>query len=274
MTAYSKYLIRMEKLLYSKLYKMFNKISDRVGDEVLKNTVLVSEVAIEKAVDEVVQQSKAEYEKLILTNSELVSAASISNTIKQIEKTKSFVVGTSIDYSKISQKVLQSITGSRIRFVDQSIRNVSTLMISVLRKGYVEGKGINDISENLRKDFPQYSKSRAKIIARTEINGASNQACYETASELNVKYIKWITAKDERVRYKPRDKADHRVLDGQIIKLGDKFSNGLLYPHDTSSSKFEEVAGCRCTIIPYLIPYGYKAPHKKFFYEKDLIRIA
>ncbi|SDW16985.1 hypothetical protein SAMN05444487_101430 [Marininema mesophilum] len=38
----------------------------------------------------------------------------------------------------------------------------------------------------------------------------------------------------------PRDKADHRKLHGQVIRRGERFSNGLRYPRDRESTPIKE----------------------------------
>ena len=83
----------------------------------------------------------------------------------------------------------------------------------------------------------------------------------------------WVTAHDDRVRgLKETDTADHVELDGEIIRLGDTYSNGLKYPGDTDGP-IEEWINCRCANAPFNMPYGYTAPPLEQFRESDLIRI-
>ena len=121
--------------------------------------------------------------------------------------------------------------------------------------------------------FGQLQSWESKRIARTEIHNAHNRAVIDTYNEYGVEYTMWISAKDKRVRtYKKGDKADHRILNGEIIRLGDTYSNGLKFPGDTDGPLVEWI-NCRCSNAPYVVPYGYMAPpDKRQFRESDLIK--
>ena len=150
--------------------------------------------------------------------------------------------------------------------VDQSI----TLIIT---EGYKSGKGINYVTNELTKRFGQLQTWESQRIARTEIHNAHNCGTMDKYQEFGVEYTMWITAHDDRVRgLKETDTADHASLDGQIIRLGDTYSNDLKYPGDTDGP-IEEWINCRCSNAPYVIPYGYAAPPMDQFKESDLIKI-
>ena len=150
--------------------------------------------------------------------------------------------------------------------VEQSIMNI-------LLDGYKSGKGINYVANELTRRFDQLTTWESKRIARTEIHNAHNRGTMDKYQEFGVEYTMWITAHDDRVRgLKETDTADHVELDGQIIRLGDTYSNGLKYPGDTDGP-IEEWINCRCSNAPYVIPYGYAAPPMEQFTENDLIKI-
>ena len=150
--------------------------------------------------------------------------------------------------------------------IDRSITDIITL-------GYKSGKGIDYVANNLTKRFDQLTSWESKRIARTEIHNAHNRGTMDKYQEFGVEYTMWITAHDDRVRgLKETDTADHVELDGQIIRLGDTYSNGLKYPGDTDGP-IEEWINCRCSNAPYVIPYGYTAPPQEQFKETDLIKI-
>ena len=150
--------------------------------------------------------------------------------------------------------------------VDRSIMDIITL-------GYKSGKGIDYVANNLTKRFDQLTTWESKRIARTEIHNAHNRGTMDKYQEFGIEYTMWITAHDDRVRgLKETDTADHASLDGQIIRLGDTYSNDLKYPGDTDGP-IEEWINCRCSNAPYVIPYGYTAPPMEQFTENDLIKI-
>ena len=150
--------------------------------------------------------------------------------------------------------------------VDRSIMDIITL-------GYKSGKGIDYVANNLTKRFDQLTTWESKRIARTEIHNAHNRGTMDKYQEFGIEYTMWITAHDDRVRgLKETDTADHASLDGQIIRLGDTYSNDLKYPGDTDGP-IEEWINCRCSNAPFVIPYGYTAPPTEQFKETDLIKI-
>lgn len=150
--------------------------------------------------------------------------------------------------------------------VDRSIMDIITL-------GYKSGNGINSVANELTRRFDQLTTWESKRIARTEIHNAHNRGTMDKYQEFGIEYTMWITAHDDRVRgLKETDTADHVELDGQIIRLGDTYSNGLKYPGDTDGP-IEEWINCRCSNAPYVIPYGYTAPPMEQFTENDLIKI-
>ena len=163
------------------------------------------------------------------------------------------------------ERVFEASMNTLIR-VDQSIKDI-------IADGYKSGNGINYVSSLIMERFGQLQSWESKRIARTEIHNAHNRAVIDTYKEYDVQYTMWISAHDKRVRgLKKTDKADHVKLDGEIIRLGDTYSNGLKFPGDTDGPLVEWI-NCRCSNAPYVIPYGYAAPPMEQFTENDLIKI-
>jgi len=143
--------------------------------------------------------------------------------------------------------------------VDRSIMDIITL-------GYKSGNGINSVANELTRRFDQLQTWESKRIARTEIHNAHNRGTMDKYQEYDIEYTMWIAADDERTR------ESHLEINGEIIRLGDTYSNGLKYPGDTDGP-IEEWINCRCSNAPYTIPYGYAAPPMEQFTENDLIKI-
>ena len=155
----------------------------------------------------------------------------------------------------------------------QTMARVEQSIMTILLDGYKSGKGIDYVANQINQRFDQLTTWESKRIARTEIHNSHNTAVKDTYTELGVEYTMWITAHDDRVRgLKETDTADHVELDGEIIRLGDTYSNGLKYPGDTDGP-IEEWINCRCANAPYNMPYGYTAPPQEQFKETDLIKI-
>ncbi len=83
---------------------------------------------------------------------------------------------------------------------------------------------------------------QAERIARTEVGSAMNTATQKAVDELGVSVKKrWISSLDGRER------PSHRQTNGETVGEKERFSNGLLRPHDPSAPA-SEVINCRCVL--------------------------
>ena len=147
-----------------------------------------------------------------------------------------------------------------------TLTRVDTSIKLLLTEGYQSGKGINYVANLLIKRFDQLQTWEAQRIARTEIHNSHNTAVMDTYNEIGVEYTMWISADDDRTR------DSHLEINGEIIPIGNEYSNGLKFPGDTDGP-IEEWINCRCSNAPFVLPYGYTAPPFSPFREEDLIQI-
>lgn len=112
-----------------------------------------------------------------------------------------------------------------------------------ISRGIASGLAYRDIARNIR-NVSGAPLSRAKTIARTEghrIQQTSTRDAQYAARARGADVLKqWDAALDGRTR------DSHRMVDGEIKELDEKFSNGLMFPGDPSGSA-AEVVNCRCT---------------------------
>lgn len=150
---------------------------------------------------------------------------------------------------------------------ERTLSRVDSQINQIITDGYRQGYGINQIANDLTRRFDQLSTWESKRIARTEIHGSHNTAVMDTYRDMDVEYIQWDAAGDDRTR------DSHVEIDGEIIPIGSTFSNGLQFPGDTSGP-IEEWINCRCSNAPFVIPYGFIAPSFSPFKESDLIPVT
>ena len=84
--------------------------------------------------------------------------------------------------------------------------------------------------------------ARADRVARTETAKANNGARLEEMKLNGVTHHVWLTSRDDHVR------SLHQILDGEVARVGDPFSNGIAFP-GAGPGRAEEVVNCRCTTI-------------------------
>lgn len=111
-------------------------------------------------------------------------------------------------------------------------------------RGIATGMSYSDIARNIS-NVSGAPLSRTKTIARTEGGRVQETASYNAGTEAKKRGAdilkQWSAALDGRTR------DSHRHMDGEIREWEEKFSNGLLFPHDPAGSA-AEVINCRCRI--------------------------
>ena len=110
----------------------------------------------------------------------------------------------------------------------------------VIEAGVDEGLTSGQLSKRIRGFYNDRSAYKALRVARTETASAAGYGQREAAKQSGVvKKKRWVSARDDRVR------DSHKHIDGQTRKLDERYSNGLMYPGD-SSGPGSEVIHCRC----------------------------
>lgn len=112
-------------------------------------------------------------------------------------------------------------------------------------RGVATSSSWGDIAKNIEQDTV-IGRNRAIRIARTEGHRVQCEAAFEAqtmAAANGADIVKqWDAALDARTRQ------SHRQVDGEIRKLNEPFSNGLLYPADENAPA-AEVINCRCALL-------------------------
>ncbi len=119
---------------------------------------------------------------------------------------------------------------------------------NAVEQGIIKGEGMDKISRRLL-PVVGMDKNAAIRTARTAVNGVENKGRMDATQRVVDAGIpmvmQWSCTHDSRTRY------SHALMDGEIISLGEEFSNGLKYPADPDGDP-AEVYNCRCAAIPTL----------------------
>ena len=119
---------------------------------------------------------------------------------------------------------------------------------SAVTQGVLQGQSIPQLAASIAgiSAMDQRAAMRSARTAMTSAHNLGKIKGYEHAAKLGIDIKKrWLATLDKRTR------GSHRHLDGETVKLGEKFSNGLKYPGDPSGSG-SEVYNCRCTMVPVI----------------------
>lgn len=116
---------------------------------------------------------------------------------------------------------------------------------SAITQGILQGESIPNIVKRTGSIFGsnRAAAMRAARTATTNAENAGRVASYERAKDIGIQLKQeWVATLDGRTR------SSHRMLDGEKVDIGEKFSNGLRFPGDSWGAA-EEVYNCRCTLV-------------------------
>ena len=152
---------------------------------------------------------------------------------------------------------------------DKTLARVDDSINEILEQGYKEGWGVKDVGNKIAERFDQLESWEANRIARTEMQYSHNLGIMQGYEELGVEYTQWRSATNQPAR----TRKSHLRLDGEIVALGELFSNDCAFPGD-KTAPIEEWINCRCSNPPFVIPPGMIAPPGMIrFRESDLVSI-
>lgn len=268
------YLNALELVLAVEIAHFFKKLENEILSLIDENEIF--NITTNNLAEEIIASHFEEYYDIILNynikaydnGSEYVSSITkirknesiISKAIKSITFNVSELFGYSENiYSNLRNQTFQGST--------KTMERANTNINNVISEGYKEGLGNKEIGKNIQNEFKGLKSWEAERIATTEVNGAQSLGAYEQYFENNTEYHQWLGAGDDRMRN------THRELDGEIVKVGTPFSNGLLHPGDRNGP-IKEWIYCRCTTVPWICPYNMMVPPGMVrFRESDLITL-
>ena len=139
--------------------------------------------------------------------------------------------------SKLSAPLYNAL-GYNIDFLKTNVR-------MEISRGIAQSLSYQEIARNL-KNITNVDYNKSLRIAKTEGHRIQNESAYNVqvrAKEKGANIVKqWDSTLDSRTR------ESHQKLDGEIVEVDEKFSNGLMYPGDPNGTA-GEVINCRCCLL-------------------------
>lgn len=147
--------------------------------------------------------------------------------------------------SKPTKEFLKEFAGARINGITKVTQERVAKIVS---SGYEAGHSTAKIAKSLSDKFDQWSEGRAFVMAKTEVNAASNFGAWEGMAQANVEEKEWLSTQDDAVR------ETHEELDGTVVGIDEPFesSSGATaqYPGDFGDPA--EDVNCRCGVLPVI----------------------
>lgn len=200
-----------------------------IQNSVLENVIEKIEISLKLNLSNWVDNFKYLYKEIINSFYNYTLNNLLNNKGKRLEKD--------------INKYIDFFTGRKITLISDTTRkNIKEF----IRKSIKEGKTIKDIEIGIRKVYRDFSKSRARVIALTEVAGISNYAMLQSAIDSKKDLEKkWIPIIDGKTRDSHAFMANHESIDlDKPFRVGD---TKMLFPGDPTGTA-KEVINCRCSI--------------------------
>lgn len=125
--------------------------------------------------------------------------------------------------------------------------DLSKIITRYIQEESQKGRRASEIAQEIQLQFPEKSKARAELIARTETSKTSTALTRARAEEIGVDWYVWRTSEDQRVR------DSHKKMAGVLVCWSDPPSPELL-AGEKSLGKYHagEIFNCRCYPEPLI----------------------
>ena len=125
---------------------------------------------------------------------------------------------------------------------------------SVTLQSVVQGESIPNMALRIAAIMGEINRKASIRYARTAMTEAQNAGrvnSYQRCKDMGIGVQhQWMATHDSITR------DSHVLLDGEIVEVGEEFSNGLRYPCDPTGDP-SEYWNCRCTLVPVLTGYDF-----------------
>lgn len=125
---------------------------------------------------------------------------------------------------------------------------------SVTMQSVVQGESIPNMARRIANTMGELNRKASIRYARTAMTEAQNAGrvnSYQRCKDMGIAVKQqWMATHDNITR------DSHVLLDGEIVDVGEEFSNGCRYPGDPQGDP-SEIWNCRCTLVPVLANYDF-----------------
>ena len=200
------------------------------------------------------QQARQSAEKIINNNLPYIYAESSNFAAYQVENK----LKINAKFALVDQYAVKELLAHNTKLLPKPTTNIAKVnkwnrqkLNSAILQGILQGESIPNIARRLKR-VSNMSKAASIRNARTMTTAAENRGRVDSYKDAEKKGIqlhqRWMAVHDDRTR------DSHRLMDGEVQKIGERFSNGCRYPADPTGEP-SEVYNCRCSLEAVIDDY-------------------
>ena len=149
--------------------------------------------------------------------------------------------------TKVGARVMELVreNAKLISSIPSDIRNQVNGEIQRLQ---LQGLRPEAVEEYLRKRVPQLTRTRARLIARTETSKAATALTRARSEDLGVGWYQWVTSEDQRVR------PSHQLMNKVLVSWADPPNPETLARESNDHGPYAagDIYNCRCIPLPVI----------------------
>lgn len=163
------------------------------------------------------------------------------------------------------RREIQGPVGGAVNFqVQRNAELIRTLPTDITRRvtDYISeesfrGRRASEIAADIQRMFPDDSRAKAQLIARTEVSKTSTALTRARAENIGLDWYVWRTSEDQRVR------SSHKHMDRVLVRWTDPPSpEELIGERSCGHYHSGEIWNCRCYPAPLTALNRVQWPHK------------
>ena len=167
--------------------------------------------------------------------------------LETVSETSNFLV----THRGIDEKLIPAVKNKTLKalskkVIAEKVTNITKTTKDILNKiivrGQESGTNIRDIAKEITQKVKGMEKKRAMVIARTETATTATTTYHNGLEQEGLEKTWWHVGGGKT------DRETHLKCDKETRKPNEKFSCGLLYPHQLGAP-VSEIINCHCELI-------------------------
>ena len=167
--------------------------------------------------------------------------------LETINETSNFL----ITHRGIDKKLIPAVKNKTLKQLSKKViankvtnitKTTKDILNKIIVRGQESGANIKDIAKEITQKVKGMEKTRAMVIARTEIATTATTTYHNGLEQAGLEKTWWHVGGGKT------DRESHLKCDKETIQANETFSCGLKYPHQLGAPA-SEIINCHCELI-------------------------